>query len=559
MRSLAPWIVLSCLVGAVGCTQTDDGEVIEPGMEASVRPPDDANAAGADNGSTSLDAGATDTGEGTDAGVITPGDDLGASGDGSSTGDGSTRGDGSMTGDDSGLPRVGLMSGGDICGNGLDDDLDGVVDQDCPCEPDTTQPCYPGRADQAGGTRCQWGTMRCAAGGTWLACAGAGSPEIEQCNGVDDNCDGRVDEECSCPTEGATRSCYAGPTGTPGVGPCAGGTQTCARDTFGELTWGECAGMVVPSFEACNGVDDDCDGVVDEDCRCRLGETRSCYPGAEGTAGRGSCFAGTQRCVDRMAGGSDWSVCQQFSGPREETCNGADDDCDGDVDEDCPCTTGETRSCFDGPPASTAIGQCRAGSMTCTDGRWGGCVGQTLPTAELCNRVDDNCDGRVDEGCLCPAGQTMVYRQRNLPVAPMCGIQMGDGWAMMDDACEARRCPDGQVYVEGPMRFSGCVAPPPTCRPEQFPNYLPTRGWVCEQGCQMVIRFGGVFGTEAVCAAWPDQIECRETCFRHFRPEVHAWDCAARCAGGSAGILFAGMRLCLPCPNPPGVRIQTGD
>ena len=74
----------------------------------------------------------------------------------------------------------------------------------------------------------------------------------------------------------------------------------------------------------------------------------------------------------------------------------------------------------------------------------------------------------------------MGYRQRNLPGAAMCGVQMGDGWAMMDDACEARRCPDGQVYVEGPMRFAGCVAPPPTCRPEQFPNYLPTRGWVCE-------------------------------------------------------------------------------
>ncbi|MBP6830568.1 MAG: hypothetical protein KA978_07270, partial [Deltaproteobacteria bacterium] len=193
MRTVAPWIVLLCLVGAVGCTQTDDGEVIEPSMEASVPPPRDAGSARADDAAaTGQDVGATDVVSASDAGTILPSDDLGGSRDGG------------MTGDDSGLPRVGLMSGGDICGNGLDDDLDGFVDQDCACDPGASQPCYPGRADQAGGTRCQWGTMRCAPGGTWLACTGAGSPEIEQCNGIDDNCDGRVDEECSCPTEGAT-------------------------------------------------------------------------------------------------------------------------------------------------------------------------------------------------------------------------------------------------------------------------------------------------------------------------------------------------------------------
>ena len=38
-----------------------------------------------------------------------------------------------------------------------------------------------------------------------------------------------------------------------------------------------------------------------------------------------------------MAGGSDWSVCQQYTAPSAETCNGADDNCDGVIDEDCPC------------------------------------------------------------------------------------------------------------------------------------------------------------------------------------------------------------------------------
>ena len=138
MRSVAPWIVLSCLIGAVGCTQTDDGEVIEPTMEASVRPPRDASSAGADDATPGPDVNASDAVAATDAGVIIPGDDLGGTADGS------------MSGDDSGLPRVGLVSGGDICGNGLDDDLDGYVDQDCVCDPGTSQPCYPGRADHGG-------------------------------------------------------------------------------------------------------------------------------------------------------------------------------------------------------------------------------------------------------------------------------------------------------------------------------------------------------------------------------------------------------------------------
>ncbi len=454
---------------------------------------------------------------------------------------------------------LGTVILGEICDNGLDDNQDGRVDEGCPCSTGATQRCYPGRPAEAGGTRCTWGTMACdASSGVWGACTGFGRPQMEVCNGIDDNCDGRIDEECECPTEGASRPCYGAEESTRNVSVCRAGAQRCERDMVGRLTWGLCEGMVVPDFESCNGIDDDCDGQVDEGCACTLGAERPCYGGSKGTSGRGVCRAGTQRCQPRLAGGSAWGACEGEVLPQAETCNGADDNCDGVLDEGCGCTPGAMQPCGDDRQSAVGVGVCTSGVSVCTsEGRWGSCTGAVGPREETCNQVDDNCDGQVDEGCLCATGETPVYRIR-LPDMPatQCGLQPADGGPNVVMRCEASRCPQGRVAIEtAPGQFQ-CVAPPPSCALPNYLSWYPVSGWVCGAGCEVLVRTGGGFGDRTFCAERPRREICPTACFLSFDATMRTWVCAERCAGASAGIRFLGMQLCLPCPNPSGDRIR---
>jgi hypothetical protein len=74
------------------------------------------------------------------------------------------------------------------------------------------------------------------------------------------------------------------------------------------------------------------------------------------------------------------------------------DGIDASVDLPPSCTELDTRGCSS--PGNPLIGACHAGTQTCTGGVWGPCVGETLPAAaELCDGLDDNCNGVTDEGC----------------------------------------------------------------------------------------------------------------------------------------------------------------
>lgn len=185
------------------------------------------------------------------------------------------------------------------------------------------------------------------------------------------------DPGCEC-LEGAMEAC-------PGnsMGICDPGMRTCIGGS-----WGVCEGIVVPQpNEVCNGLDDDCDGEVDEG----FGQV---------TCGLGICEVAQDACQN----GRPHTCVPGMPNPTGETCDGVDDDCDGQVDEGCECQPNMTQPCYTGPLATRGQGACKDGVQTCSStGQWGECAGQVLPSPDICDGVDNDCsvataDGSQDPG-----------------------------------------------------------------------------------------------------------------------------------------------------------------
>lgn len=219
--------------------------------------------------------------------------------------------------------------------NGLDDNGNGAIDEGCPCgAADAPRACFTGNPSLAGIGVCSLGHQTCVPHGeiqTWSDCEGAGAPKAEQCgNGLDDDCNGSADDGCECPP-GTERSCFGGEPTRASKGTCHAGTQTCGA----QGTWGTCLGQVLPkAIDACDGTDEDCDGIVDNECKCSIGSEETCYTGPAGTMGVGSCRSGTHRCEAKVTGGSAWATCSDVP-PKAETSYDRDDDCNGKNDYVC--------------------------------------------------------------------------------------------------------------------------------------------------------------------------------------------------------------------------------
>lgn len=70
----------------------------------------------------------------------------------------------------------------------------------------------------------------------------------------------------------------------------------------------------------------------------------------------------------------------------------------------CPCLPSSTTACFDGLDEQIGVGICVAGRSICIGNTWGICAGAVPPRGEVCDSVDQDCDGFVDEGVLSPCG-----------------------------------------------------------------------------------------------------------------------------------------------------------
>jgi MYXO-CTERM domain-containing protein len=351
----------------------------------------------------------------------------------------------------------GVAATPEVC-DGIDNDCNGLVDDlSRPCYPEGVTQCTYDAAAKAWACvgACQTGRQACAAG-AWQACVGAVTPVPEiACDGLDNNCDGVVDENNPAPVAG----CY--PAGVPGcdvttgkcIGECALGHPACAANKLG-LT---CAGTQIPTTELCNGKDDDCDGQVDED-----------FPTLGQPCNLQSCQGAGQIVCTASGTGVECSV--SAAGPTPEVCDGRDNDCDGQIDE-AP-GPGEPPMPGVGVSCGSSVGECRPGLSACVAGKIV-CNAVVGPGAEICDGLDNDCNGSIDDGVTVPGascnpagmapGQPMVGECR--PGSFVC--RGHDGWKCQggigpapevcdgkDNDCDGvidnnASCAPGYVCVEG--------------------------------------------------------------------------------------------------------------
>ena len=385
--------------------------------------------------------------------------------------------------------------------NGIDDDCDGDTDEGYPVD----EACDGDDAD-----KCKNGTWTCGDDGWSLECLNETETDIADiCNGLDDDCDGETDEDFplgdACDGDDGDQ--------------CETGTLTCAADGLGV----ECVNETDPDIkELCDGADNDCDGETDEDFTL-LGQA------CDGTDSD-FCTNGTFEChppsICRTPNGCNEPVYEcvnDFPTNIVEVCDGADNDCDGSIDEDlgsstcgvgaCVVTTancigGRPQICEPGAPvdevcdladndcdgsvdedlgtSSCGIGACAASVEYCIDGQVQNCVPGDAGV-EICDFADNDCDGSIDEDLgttTCGVGSCEITVDNCVNgVVPSCvpGDSHAEVCDLMDNDC------DGSVDEELGSTSCGvgsCEASVENCINGEVQSCVP--GTPAEEVCDLV-------------------------------------------------------------------------
>ena len=272
----------------------------------------------------------------------------------------------------------------ELC-NGLDDNCDGLTDESFF---DLGAPCDGGDVDL-----CANGVFICGEDGNSVTCSAEEPADIQEiCDASDNDCDGEIDEGLSWNDVALGEICD-------GVGECGLGVAMCSLAMVSTCSTNPDSPFTQAAPESCNGLDDDCDGVVDQTFAWEGS------PVGGQCDGVGLCGAGIVECLDSEHATCSTNPDGSMSQATPELCNGLDDDCDGEVDEDVSVT----------PGACVSAGVCdiTQAVVWCEDGGWA-CDFSAIPQWQadetLCDDLDNDCDGETDEfwgvGSLCDGPDT---------------------------------------------------------------------------------------------------------------------------------------------------------
>ena len=236
------------------------------------------------------------------------------------------------------------------------------------------------------------------------AAAAVSPAAVETCNGVDDDCDAATDE----PDASDASTWFADDDGD-SFGDAASTTPACAQPAGYVADATDCddtsADALPGGTELCDGVDNDCDGDTDE---ADAADATSHFADTDGD-GFGDASSSVVACAAPAGFVSDGTDCDDAASAThpaaDELCNGIDDDCDATVDEpsavDAPTWFFDADSDTYGDPLASVAG-CSApaafvsNGLDCDDG-----ATAVHPAAdEICNLLDDDCDGTVDVGAI---------------------------------------------------------------------------------------------------------------------------------------------------------------